>query len=159
MDLSATWRRRGSHSSISNFFRCGDDVGAILRFLISFSRTWSFFPNATISSADSKSSIPETKPPTIRAAMPRRRRAPLLLAAAAASAALVAASPSGENGRSVASALHHGVARSSRAVYTVHPPLSVAIATAPVFRMVLLLNFIAVGCHRMVLWWRITSIH
>ncbi|XP_066340071.1 uncharacterized protein [Miscanthus floridulus] len=119
MDLSATWRRRGSHSSISNFSRCGDDVGAILRFLISFSRTWSFFPNATISSADSKSSIPEPKPPTIRAAMLRRRRAPLLLAAAAAGAALVAASPSGENGRSVASALHHGVARSSRAVYTI----------------------------------------
>ncbi|XP_066337104.1 uncharacterized protein [Miscanthus floridulus] len=51
--------------------------------------------------------------------MLRRRRAPLLLAAAAAGAALVAASPSGENGRSVASALHHGVARSSRAVYTI----------------------------------------
>ncbi|KAJ1277239.1 hypothetical protein BS78_05G280400 [Paspalum vaginatum] len=49
----------------------------------------------------------------------RRRRTPLLLAAAAAGAALVAACPSGENGRSVASTLHHGVARSSRAVYTI----------------------------------------
>ncbi|XP_062197246.1 uncharacterized protein LOC133900129 isoform X2 [Phragmites australis] len=50
-----------------------------------------------------------------------RRRAPLLLAAAAAGTALAAASvasPSGD-GRSVASALHHGVARSSRAVYTI----------------------------------------
>ncbi|CAL4987595.1 unnamed protein product [Urochloa decumbens] len=50
----------------------------------------------------------------------RRRRAPLLLAAAAAAGvALVAPSPAGENARSVASALQHGVARSSRAVYTI----------------------------------------
>ncbi|AQK58754.1 Protein kinase superfamily protein [Zea mays] len=51
--------------------------------------------------------------------MLRRRRAPLLLAAAAAGAALAATSPSGENGRSVASALHQGIARSSRSVYTI----------------------------------------
>ncbi|KAL6654797.1 hypothetical protein ACP70R_008262 [Stipagrostis hirtigluma subsp. patula] len=51
--------------------------------------------------------------------MLRCRRAPLLLAAAAAGAALVAASPTGENRTSVASALRHGVARSSRAVYTI----------------------------------------
>ncbi|XP_039777262.1 aarF domain-containing protein kinase 1-like isoform X2 [Panicum virgatum] len=51
--------------------------------------------------------------------MLRRRRAPLLLAAAAAGVALATASPSGDNGRSVASTLRHGVARSSRAVYTI----------------------------------------
>ncbi|CAL4992697.1 unnamed protein product [Urochloa decumbens] len=51
--------------------------------------------------------------------MLRRRRAPLLLAAAAAGVALAASSPTGENARSVASALQHGVARSSRAVYTI----------------------------------------
>nr|CAB3491746.1 unnamed protein product [Digitaria exilis] len=51
--------------------------------------------------------------------MLRRRRAPLLLAAATAGVALVAASPTGDNGRSVASTLRHGVARSSRAVYTI----------------------------------------
>ncbi|KAG2558138.1 hypothetical protein PVAP13_8NG139900, partial [Panicum virgatum] len=42
-----------------------------------------------------------------------------LLAAAAAGVALATASPSGDNGRSVASTLRHGVARSSRAVYTI----------------------------------------
>jgi hypothetical protein len=88
--------------------------------------------------------------------MLRRRRAPLLLAAAAAGAALAATSPSGENGRSVASALHQGIARSSRSVYTVRPPVSVAIT--PEFRMLLLLDFLAVGCRRLVLWWQITSI-
>ncbi|TVU01846.1 hypothetical protein EJB05_52687, partial [Eragrostis curvula] len=51
--------------------------------------------------------------------MLRRRRAPLFLAAAAAGAALVAAAPSGDSGRSIGSTLHHGVARSSRAVYTI----------------------------------------
>jgi len=56
---------------------------------------------------------------TIRAAKLRRRRAPLLLATVAAGVALATASPSGDNGRSVASTLRHGVARSSRAVYTV----------------------------------------
>jgi hypothetical protein len=81
--------------------------------------------------------------------MLRRRRAPLLLAAAAAGAALAATSPSGENGRSVASALHQGIARSSRSVYTVRPPVSVAIT--PEFRMLLLLDFLAVGCRRLVL--------
>jgi aarF domain-containing kinase len=53
--------------------------------------------------------------------MLRRRRAPLLAAAAAAGVALAATSPTGDNSRSVASALEHGVARSSRAVYTVRP--------------------------------------
>ncbi|PUZ45166.1 hypothetical protein GQ55_8G200400 [Panicum hallii var. hallii] len=51
--------------------------------------------------------------------MLRRRRAPLLLAAAAAGVALATASPSGDNGRSVASTLRHGVARSYRAVCTI----------------------------------------
>ncbi|CAN6363125.1 unnamed protein product [Urochloa humidicola] len=51
--------------------------------------------------------------------MLRRRRAPLLLAAAAAGVALAGGSTTGKDGRSVASALQHGVARSSRAVYTI----------------------------------------
>ncbi|GJN25400.1 hypothetical protein PR202_gb13222 [Eleusine coracana subsp. coracana] len=51
--------------------------------------------------------------------MLRHRHAPLLLAAAAAGATLLAESPSGDSGRSIASTLHHGLARSSRAVYTI----------------------------------------
>uniref|UniRef100_A0A0A9BUQ2 ABC1 atypical kinase-like domain-containing protein n=1 Tax=Arundo donax TaxID=35708 RepID=A0A0A9BUQ2_ARUDO len=51
--------------------------------------------------------------------MLRRHRAPLLLAAAAAGTAMTVASPSTDYGRDAASALHHGVARSSRAVYTI----------------------------------------
>lgn len=74
--------------------------------------------------------------------MLRRRHAPLLLAAAAgaALAATPAVSPSGD-GRGVPSALH-GVARSSRALYTVCPNREMLLLTIPLAsQRLLLLSF------------------